>query len=83
MSRAGAAAVDITPTEPIMQGGFGQRTTPSEGVLDPIMAKALYLETDHARLVLITADLIAIPALLSDAVNRGLAERLGLAPGDI
>ncbi len=30
----GTARVDITPSWPVMKGGFGQRTGPHTGVLD-------------------------------------------------
>ena len=42
--RAGVANVDITPQESIWLAGYGNRTKPSEGVLQKIHAKALVLE---------------------------------------
>jgi hypothetical protein len=71
-----------------MQGGFGQRTTPSEGVLDPVLAKALYLESeipgsDREALLLITADLIAIPHQVSTPVVAALEAASGLASHQI
>jgi hypothetical protein len=76
-ARAGVARVDITPTWPVMQGGFGQRTTPSVGVLDPVVATALWLENDDTAVLVVTADLIAIPAQIS----RPVVERLVAATG--
>ncbi|MFZ4810743.1 MAG: hypothetical protein ACOYL9_05305 [Ilumatobacteraceae bacterium] len=67
-TRAGAARVDITPDWPVMLGGFGQRTVPSDGVGDPVFAKALFIETDEWQLLVITADLIAIPHQISQPV---------------
>jgi hypothetical protein len=78
---AGVASIDITPDWPVMQGGFGQRTTPSDGVLDPVGAKALYLAGDESggeAVLLLTADLIAIPTQISAAVVDRLAESTGL-----
>ena len=83
IARAGTARIDITPTWPVMQGGFGQRTIPSEGVLDPVLAKALYLESGDDRLLLITADLIAIPLQLSSPTVAGLIAACGLEPHQI
>ena len=60
-SRAGTARVDITPDWPVMMAGFGQRTQPSQGVLDRIFVKALFLDDGENRLLLITADLISTP----------------------
>ena len=82
-ARAGAARVDITPTWPVMQGGFGQRTSPSDGVLDPVAAKALWLENDATTMLVITADLIAIPAQISKPVVQRLTAATGLTPHQI
>lgn len=74
-TRAGIAHIDITPDWPVMQAGFGQRTTPNSSIRDHVFAKALYLNTDDAHLLLITADLICIPAPLRAAVvGRILAD---------
>ncbi|MCX6520628.1 MAG: hypothetical protein NTZ21_08190 [Actinobacteria bacterium] len=67
-ARAGVARVDITPSWPVMLGGFGQRTTPSEGVLDIVEAKALWIANAHRQVLVITADLIAIPHQVSQPV---------------
>jgi hypothetical protein len=82
-SRAGTARIDITPDWPVMMAGFGQRTQPSQGVLDRIFVKALFLDDGENRLLLITADLISTPRQLGEAVALALGERLGLAPEQI
>ncbi len=81
--RAGTARVDITPTWPVMQGGFGQRTSPSDGVLDAVFAKALWLENDDTTVLLITVDLIAMPAQICDPVVERLVAATELAPHQI
>jgi hypothetical protein len=63
--------------------GFGQRTSPSVGVLDRIFTKALYLENGPERLLVITADLLCIPHRLGTAVVAALATRTGLEPRQI
>lgn len=65
--RAGAACRDVTPDFPVPLGGFGQRTTASEGVHDPVRVTALCLGED-APAVVVTCDLIAIPAQVKSAV---------------
>lgn len=70
---AGAAHRDVTPSFPVPLGGFGQRTTPSEGVHDPVGVEALCLG-DESPIVIVTADLISIPGPLRSAI----AERLGV-----
>ena len=75
---AGTARVDITPSWPVMQGGFGQRTGPHIGVLDRVFAKALYLRSGVEELLLITADLIAIPSQIAQPVSETLCALTGL-----
>jgi len=75
---AGVASIDITPSWPVLQGGFGQRTVASVGVLDPVMAKALYLRTGGDAILLITADLIAIPKQIAEPVVAAIGAAAGL-----
>jgi hypothetical protein len=81
--RAGTARVDITPSWPVMLGGFGQRTTPSEGVLDRVEAKALWLANGRTQLLVITADLIAIPQQVSVPVVEAITATTTLAADQI
>lgn len=56
---AGAAKIDITPSEPIRLSGYEPRSPiRSHGVHDPIFVKALALEADGNRLVVVTCDLL-------------------------
>lgn len=58
--RVGIGEVEITPNRAIELSGFAARTQPSDGILDPICARALYLEAINGRRLLwIHADLIA------------------------
>lgn len=75
---AGVSSIDITPSWPVLQGGFGQRTVASDGVLDPVTAKALYVHTGHDAILLITADLIATPKQIAEPVVAALSAALGL-----
>jgi hypothetical protein len=71
----GVAAVDITPSYPIRLNGFGFRRTESEGVTQPIWAKALAIGTDQEKpLVLITVDSLGIRRPMVDEVAKRLAE---------
>jgi hypothetical protein len=67
--KAGVAAADITPTESIWLAGYGDRTRPSEGVLHNIHVKALALEAEADKpVVLLTADLVGVPREISGPV---------------
>lgn len=81
--RAGSARRNITPAWPVLQAGFGQRQSASTGVLDPIFTKALYLEGRRGRLLVVTADLICIPAPLATAVTERIREHTGLSAHEI
>lgn len=61
--------------------GYASRVNPSEGVEQDLFAKALALEdSGGGRFVVLTMDLIGIPAGLRQAVETALQEKQGLAP---
>jgi hypothetical protein len=77
--RAGLAKVDITPRGPIWMSGYAARTHPSEGVLSPLWAKALAIESSQGgRIVIVSTDLVGIPRELSDEVAAKLKQQYGL-----
>ena len=76
--KAGVAKVKITPQENLWLAGFGSRNHAAEGVLLDLWAKALVLEDDAGnRSVLVTADLLEFPKLLSDRIRKQLSDKLG------
>src|SRR5690348_5807975 len=67
--RAGVAQAKITPSESIWLAGYGDRTRPSEGVLHDIYVKALALDAEAGKpVVIVTSDLVGIPREISDPV---------------
>ena len=77
--RAGLAQVEITPEHPTRMGGYGARTALSEGVHDPLTAKALALANfGGAPAVLITMDLIGVDADYATAVTAVIAAKTGV-----
>ena len=85
----GVSAVDITPTYPIRLNGFGNRREESEGVSQPIYAKALAIaeHTDTKKttkpLVLVTLDSLGIRQPMRDEVARRLKESHGIPPENL
>lgn len=78
--KAGVATADITPTESIWLAGYGDRTRPSEGVLHNINVKALALDAEAGKpVVLLTADLVGIPREISDPVASRCEKEFHLA----
>jgi len=77
--QAGVARIDITPPMPFWLSGYAARTAPATTVRNPLWAKALALSDDRGgKCVIVTADLIGIPADLSEAVTRRVHEKYGL-----
>ena len=65
--KAGVARVLITPQESMWMAGYGARDKPAAGKLQDLYAKALAVEgPDGARLVLVTTDLVGLPAELTE-----------------
>jgi neutral ceramidase len=69
--QAGAAKVDITPPIGFAMWGYGARhDRPSEGVLDPLQARALVLSVDKERIAIVSLDLGRAPTRESTAAIR-------------
>lgn len=77
--RAGVASIKITPTEPMWLGGYASRTHASTGTLMDLWAKALVLEDARGtRLVIVTMDLLGLPANIANPVAEQLMRKHGL-----
>ena len=71
----GIASVDVTPEYPIRLNGFGGRRKESEGVRQPLWAKAIAIGTSNQdTVVVITVDTLGIP----DDMTERLAAKLQL-----
>ncbi len=78
--KAGAAKLDITPSEPIWLAGYGSRDQPVSKVLQPIYVKALALQDDSGRVsVLVTSDLLGFTAGLSKRIAERVQKKHGIA----
>lgn len=73
----GLAKVDVTPAYPIRLSGYNSRTTESEGVEQPLYAKAIAVreDADHAPVVLVSVDSIGVSADMTEAVAARLAAK--------
>ncbi|MFO0849369.1 MAG: neutral/alkaline non-lysosomal ceramidase N-terminal domain-containing protein [Gemmataceae bacterium] len=80
--QVGVAEVDITPTHPVRLNGFGFRRTESEGVNHPIHARAIAIKhpDDPHPVVLLTADVLGIPAPIRAELEKRLQAKLKLPP---
>ena len=77
--KAGVARIDITPDGPIWMSGYADRKHPSEGVVQPLAAKALAIEDSKgARVVIVSTDLIGLPRQITDEVAARVQKQYGL-----
>ena len=77
--QAGVASKVISPPGPIWMAGYAARTRPSDEVLHDLHAKVLALRDERGeRLVIVTADLIALPRDLCNAVAERAKKKHGL-----
>src|SRR5438132_5663948 len=74
--QVGVAQIDITPSYSVRLSGFGFRRTESEGVTQPIWAKALAIDGGKdGPAVLITTDNLGVPEQLVTEVASRLQKR--------
>jgi neutral ceramidase len=82
--KVGLARVKITPDQPVFLSGYGSRNKPFDKVTADLYAKALALEDADGRLaVLVTTDLLGLPAAIAEPVCARLAEKAGLKRAQI
>lgn len=77
--RGGAAEIDLTPPMSMKAalGGYGERMSrPATGVHDPLQAMALVLEESGRRVAIVTADVLAFPPDVRNALLQRLASGL-------
>ena len=82
--KAGVARVDTTPTEPVRMAGYASRTSPSQGVAHPLVAKALALADarDH-KVVFVTCDIIGFRRAFTNRVTDRVKAKYGLPREDV
>ena len=81
--RAGYAKVDITPTNPVMLGGYDLRDTPSDGIWgnDRLYARALIFEASGVRVAFVECDVIGIHG--HDLFRQKISEATGIPVANI
>jgi hypothetical protein len=80
---AGVARIDITPTQPVTLAGYASRTNLSEGVHDPLSARAVAFAQDGKRLVLVSADTIGFYNDTAAPLRRAVLDACGLEPSEL
>jgi hypothetical protein len=72
--RAGAAETVFAVPAGAPIAGFGRRSYDSDGVRDPVGARALVLSTPGCKVALVSADLLLVPVALEEEVLHRVAD---------
>ena len=80
---AGAARKDITPTKPVTLSGYAGRNDLSQGVHDPLTARAIAFRQNGKRLVLVSTDLIGFYGETSESIRKAIASDCQLQPSEL
>ncbi|MHC4326366.1 MAG: neutral/alkaline non-lysosomal ceramidase N-terminal domain-containing protein, partial [Planctomycetota bacterium] len=79
----GTAKVDITPPIGAWLSGYGSRKKPSEGILDPLYAKALVLDDGREKIAIVSADLLWVPLEMTNEIRQKVQEKIGIPQKNI
>ncbi len=85
MVKAGAAKVDITPKTSVWMDGM-MRDHKSEGVHDPLFARALVISEDESmekRMALISCDVCTIEGAATEEIRKLASEETGIPPENV
>jgi len=80
---AGAAKVEITPKSPAHLAGYASRDEPSEGVHDPLFARALMLDDGTTSICLASCDLCLLTTELHDELRELIGAATGIDPANV
>lgn len=81
--QGGLSRIDITPSHPVRLAGYESRKEPSQGVHDPLGARALVLEKDGQHLVLVSIDSLGFYNNTSEPFRRAVLEGCRLKPSEL
>ena len=81
--RAGAAAVDISPTDSQFLQGYPHVERFSTGIHDPLMSSALYLDDGRTPVMFIANDILFVGRRNCEQVRARIAERVPIPAGNI
>jgi len=74
---AGAAAINITPPLGLPLAGYYHERG-ADGVLDPLFARALVIQSGNDRIALVALDLIEIDRAVTDRARQRIEQAIGI-----
>ncbi len=81
--RAGAARMDITPTQPVTLAGYASRTNVSRGIHDPLSARAVAFAYGDRKLVLVSLDNLGFYNNTAPPLREAVLGGCGLEPSEL
>jgi hypothetical protein len=81
--KAGAASIDISPTDSQFLFGYPHVERFSTGIHDPLLSTALYLCDGRIEVMFIANDIIFVTKALTQRVRRRIQELTGMPAGHI
>jgi hypothetical protein len=81
--RAGLSRIDITPSQPVRMAGYESRKEPSQGVHDPLGARALVLEKDGQHIALVSIDNLGFYSGTAEPLRQAILEACQLKPSEL
>ncbi len=81
--RSGLARIDITPNQPVQLAGYASRKDLSQGIHDPLGARAIAFEQDGHRLVLVSIDNLGFYAGTAEPLRQSILDACALQPAEL
>ena len=82
--QAGFGKVVITPDEPTPLSGYAGRTAPAKGKIHDLYARAAALRDATGKTaVMVSTDLIGVPATMAKTICAEMEKKFGLQRGDV
>lgn len=81
--RAGFAKTDITPDMPVELYGYASRTKLSEGIHDPLSARAVVFENSGKKFVLVSSDLGAYGTAVFSVFRESIMDKFNLNESEL
>lgn len=80
---AGLSKIIITPDSPVMLYGYSSRKTLSEGVHDPLSARAVVFENNGKKVVLVSSDLGSYGAEVFSVLQKSILKKFNLKESEL
>ena len=81
--KAGAAAIDISPTDSVFLFGYPHVERYSTGIHDPLLSSALYLSDGLTEVMFIANDIIFVSKALAEQARQRIEAATGVPAGNI